>query len=123
MGFYLHVDDGISLAASRDRCAIVVDSMTQAADALELLGFIVADHWSRSDLDKISGYAPQRFPALLRGPGPRVANLHLSLLELCRADIVNTSYLRMMTGMWLWLMLLNRKLLSRGRSIYQFLDR
>ena len=76
MVFNFRVDDGFSLAASRHRHANVVDSMAQAANALELLGFTVADRTSGTDLNKIIGYAPQRSSALLRGPGFRVHRLH-----------------------------------------------
>ena len=97
---YVHVDDGVVLAAGGTGLANVV--MNGCGDALEDIGFEVSNRQPFPDLHKIVGYEPERRPARLRLPAERGALLQQALRHQTTLFLVDTRVLRSLTGVWVW---------------------
>lgn len=112
-----------SWGAFPDTVASLFDSLNEAADALESLGFVVSDRKVGEEIGKVIGYAPMRHPALLKFPGAKFATLHLAFDTLLAARKVYVPRLRSIIGFWLWMMLSNRIFLSIAHDVFQFIER
>ncbi len=117
---YVHVDDGVVLAAGGTGLANAV--MNGCGDALEDIGFEVSNRQPFPELHKIVGYEPERRPARLRLPAERGALLQQALRHQTTLVLVDTRVLRSLTGVWVWAALLRRDVLTIPYVFFKFLD-
>ena len=120
--FYLHVDDG-AFIADGDRACIADELMEKGADGLVDEGFVVTDRTGSRNVQKIVGYEIVRKPATFRFPLTKSVELQDCMRELIAQDVVDTSIVRSLLGVWIWGSLLRRETLSIPHAIFRFCEK
>ena len=115
---YFHVDDDLFLtssspeAKSRNPSPPCDELMTQGAEALESIGFVIKDRQRDADFEKMVGYEIIKSPPTVQVPTAKGILLVESLLWLAAWPTVDVELLRSVVGVWIWAALVRRSLLS-----------
>ena len=118
--FYVHVDDGLFLAHSKDRAD---ELMNLTGDALADAGFTVTDRSQAGDLKRVVGYEILENPPGLCFPRVKAEMLRRAMKRAASQRNVSVEVVRSLLGIWLFGALLKRELLSAAAAIFKFVDK
>ena len=121
--FYLHVDDGVTMASGGDMASRASALMESIANSWEKLGFVVKDRRGAAAFFLVVGYVVAADPAVVRLPDRRVVELYEELNDFLNHEWVSSDRLAHTLGLWVWGAMLRRPLLSIPFYISHQLDR
>ena len=125
-GIYIHVDDtaAITSHSSLAEARRLANSlMHESAEALVGAGFKVTDRREAAPEQRIVGYIVEESPARLVAPALKALQIRGALLHMTQQRFVHVDTLRALLGVWLWLALLRRELLSIPQKVFSFVNR
>ena len=123
---YMHVDDTAAVACGRTVSAAQSRSsalMRKSAGALIATGFGVTDQRAAVEGQRIVGYEVEQSPARLRAPAVKALQIRGAFYFLASRHDVAVDVLRALVGVWLWMALLRRELLSIPQAVFKLTNR
>ena len=121
-GAYIHVDDAVFISSTGDGPVHCDKLLDRAVGGLEEVGFQVSQQSRAGSLDKVVGYEIVQKPAEFRLPKKKMTLLRSALLFVVNQKMVNVKTLHTLVGMWIFVALLRRDLLSVPHAVFRFIE-